>query len=321
MTAQTDFKKDYKISRTLGEGSFAKVKLCKAKSDGKSFAVKIIEKNALKETEKNDLQTEIEILSSMDHKNIVRIESVYYTETQVLVVMELMAGGELFDRIVEEFENGYSEREAKKALIDIVMAIQYCHSKGVVHRDLKPENILYDSEKVNLKLADFGLAELLEPGAKLDSMCGTPGYVAPEVLKGEKYGKEVDMWSIGVILYILLCGFPPFYDENTKTLYDKIKVGRYEFPTPYWDDVSEDAKDLIKKLLEVDVSKRLTADQVFQHPWCLKEANEKVLTYANENLRKFNARRRLRGAIRAVMLANKFGFDTSSDQSPVPADK
>ena len=145
----------------------------------------------------------------------------------------------------------------------------YIHSKGIVHRDLKPENLLYaaPSPNENLKLADFGLAHILKENEILETACGTPGYVAPEVLNGDGYQTPVDMWSLGVVLYILLCGFPPFYDDSTRILFEIIKQGRYDFPPEYWDDVSESAKDLIRKLLVVDPAQRLTAAQVKEHPW------------------------------------------------------
>jgi len=189
--------------------------------------------------------------------------------------MELLSGGELFDAIVEKGQ--YSEHDAAVATKAIAEAIRYLHGIGVVHRDLKPENLIYDStvqSKRKLKITDFGLAKHRKDGARMATACGTPGYVAPEVLKAggtgtgmSKYGPEVDLWSLGVIVYILLCGFPPFYHENTSELYKQIRAGHFEFIDPYWTDISQAAKDLIKGLLTVDPKKRLTPDQVLQHPW------------------------------------------------------
>lgn len=183
----------------------------------------------------------------------------------------------------------------------------YCHDRGIVHRDLKPENLLYTTarEDAVLKLADFGLAQLIEPAEMMHATCGTPSYVAPEVLSKDPkkgYGKEVDMWSIGVIFYILLCGFPPFYDEDNAVLFNSIRKGEYEFPSPYWDSVSTEAKDLVSKLLVVDPSQRLTAQQTLNHPW-LKTASTALLPHFASNMRSWNARRRMRGAMRVIQMA------------------
>lgn len=219
--------------------------------------------------------------------------------------MDLMTGGELFDRIV--MKDHYTELEAKKALHQIVIAIKYCHDKNIVHRDLKPENILYETPDENsaLKLGDFGLATMLRPNQLMTVACGTPGYVAPEILRGIAYGKEVDIWSIGVILYILLCGFPPFYDDNNKKLFAQIVAANFSFPDPYWTNISQNAKDLVNKLLVVDPTKRLTAEQILAHPWMDfgdSTSNNNNLTHFKSNLKSYNARRRFRGAIRAVQL-------------------
>jgi serine/threonine protein kinase len=232
------------------------------------------------------------------------MKDAFYSAKYVYLVMDLMAGGELFDRIVDK--DHYSEKEAKKAMVDILVAIQYTHKQNIVHRDLKPENILYASpaDDAALKLADFGLAMMLDPNELMNSQCGTPGYVAPEVLMGHFYGKEVDMWSVGVILYILLCGFPPFYDENNEELYKMIVNARVEFLSPYWDSVSPEAIDLIRKMLEKEPGKRLTADQALEHPWIIKEASDAQLTFAQSNLKTYCSKRRFRGAIRAVIMAN-----------------
>jgi serine/threonine protein kinase len=178
-------------------------------------------------------------------------------------------------------------------------------SRTPAHRDLKPENILYASpaEDAPLKLADFGLATMLKPNQLMTVACGTPGYVAPEILCGTAYGKEVDIWSVGVILYILLCGFPPFYDDNNKKLFSLIINATYTFPDPYWTEVSADAKDLVNKLLVVDPKKRLTAAEILKHPWMVtSSANAANLTHLRDNLKAYNARRRFRSAIRAVQL-------------------
>lgn len=174
----------------------------------------------------------------------------------------------------------------------------------LITRDLKPENILYQGPEDDspLKLADFGLAALLKPNQLMTVACGTPGYVAPEILRGVAYGKEVDIWSIGVILYILLCGFPPFYDDNNKKLFAQIVNANYSFPDPYWTNISAHAKDLVTKLLVVDPSKRLTADQILQHAWMAEDGTSIPLDHFKTNLKSYNARRRFRSAIRAVQI-------------------
>eukprot|EP01038_Epipyxis_sp_PR26KG_P006384 gene6384-8794_t len=306
-TTLDECEKYYKFGRILGQGTFATVKLATSLKDKSKWAIKVVKRSALSHEDEESLKMEIKILELTNHPNIVAVKEVFYSRSFVYLVMDLMTGGELFDRIV--LKDHYSEEEAKVALWQIVNAIKYCHEKNIVHRDLKPENILYASQEENstLKLADFGLACLLKPNQSMHVACGTPGYVAPEILKGQVYGKEVDMWSIGVILYILLCGFPPFYDDNNKKLFSLIVHADYSFPDPYWTDITPRAKDLVTKLLVLDPSKRLTASQVLEHEW-LTEVNgsKHNLVYFKENLTSYNARRRLRAAIRAVQITQLF---------------
>lgn len=171
------------------------------------------------------------------------------------LVMEIMTGGELFDRIVEK--EAYTEAEAVETIRPIIDALHYCHEMGIIHRDLKPENLLYETKDDGsiVKIGDFGLARFVTPGSYATTACGTPGYVAPEIIRGEKYGKEVDFWSIGIIIYILLCGFPPFYDDDNAALFEAIKKCEYTFPSPYWDNISDEAKNCIQGLLQVEPSK------------------------------------------------------------------
>ena len=260
----------YKVDKELGKGSFAVVREGFNRKTGEPVAIKIIDRSSLEEDDELALQTEVEILSQMDHPNVVKLYEIFDTKEAMYLVMEIMTGGELFDRIVEK--EHYSEREAADAIRPIVDAIRYCHGLGVLHRDLKPENLLYVSkdEHAILKISDFGLARFLQ-GGLATTACGTPGYVAPEILFGKGYGKEVDYWSIGVILYILLCGFPPFYEETNQELFEKIKNGEFEFMSPYWDDISDLAKDLINKLLVVEPTQRLNAEEILAHPWIVGE--------------------------------------------------
>eukprot|EP00352_Strombidinopsis_acuminata_P003276 CAMPEP_0176381638 /NCGR_PEP_ID=MMETSP0126-20121128/32040_1 /TAXON_ID=141414 ORGANISM="Strombidinopsis acuminatum, Strain SPMC142" /NCGR_SAMPLE_ID=MMETSP0126 /ASSEMBLY_ACC=CAM_ASM_000229 /LENGTH=226 /DNA_ID=CAMNT_0017745579 /DNA_START=264 /DNA_END=944 /DNA_ORIENTATION=- len=216
-----------------------------------------------------------------------------------------MEGGELFDRIVEK-EN-YSEKEASETIRPIVDCIKYCHDIGLIHRDLKPENLLYESEeeKSIIKVSDFGVARFVQ-NELATTACGTPSYLAPEMTIGGGYGKEVDMWSIGIIIYIMLCGFPPFYSDNNQELFKMIQSGQYDFPSPYWDDVSESAKELVKSLLQVDPKQRLTADQVLMHPWILGSGNNNLhMADVQEKLKEFNAMRRLKRAGQIVIAVNR----------------
>jgi len=272
--------KYYEIKEKLGTGSFAVVKRAVSKSDGKQFAIKVIKKTKLNTEELAVVHDEVEIMHKINHPHCVQLYEMFETSKKIYMVMELLTGGELFDRIVAK--GSYSEREASDLVKDITSAIQYLHSIGIVHRDLKPENLIYLNQRADspIKITDFGLAKF-RSGSKLEAMttaCGTPGYVAPEVLKNEPYGKAVDMWSLGVILYILLCGFPPFYHESTAALYKQIKKGEYDFPDPYWTDISDSAKNLVQCLLTVDPKKTIhsqTSPCAFVDcglRWCVNES-------------------------------------------------
>jgi len=216
-----NIKETYKIEGTIGKGSFATVKKAKNRATGDRVAVKVLSKRKMTEEDKAAMKTEIEILKQVDHPNIVRLIDVYEDERHICLVMELMLGGELFDQILEKEQ--FSEHEAREATKAIVDAIRYCHSKGICHRDIKPENLLLSSKEqglASLKVADFGLARLLEENTLASTTCGTPGYVAPEVLMQEPYGKACDYWSIGVVTFILLSGTPPFYEEDNFALFE-----------------------------------------------------------------------------------------------------
>jgi calcium/calmodulin-dependent protein kinase I len=223
------------------------------------------------------------------------------------MVMELMTGGELFDRIVERGK--YSEAQAVGVVRKITDALAYCHARGVVHRDLKPENLLYTdaTDAAEIKVADFGLAKMIQESGFMSTACGTPGYVAPEVLESKPYTEKVDCWSVGVILYILLCGFPPFYDENNAKLFAQIKAAAYDFPSPYWDGVSKQAKDLISKLLVVEPTQRLSATQILAHPWLTGVASTHELN-VSENLRRLQARKKFRQGVVKIQALQKFAM-------------
>ena len=198
----------------------------------------------------------------------------YDSKDYIFLCVELCTGGELFDRIVAAYETeggSFSEAQAAAVVKQVASGLKYLHTQGIVHRDLKPENLLFQNkdEFSEIKITDFGLAKYTS-GPQAEAMttaCGTPGYVAPEVISGTEYDSKVDMWSLGVIAYVILCGFPPFYHENHAELFRRIKSCNYEFVAPFWDGVSEGAKDLITKLLVVDPEQRWSAEQVLEHPW------------------------------------------------------
>lgn len=276
--SQSEIKQKYSIGEVLGTGNFAEVRLGTNKQTGEKVAIKVIEPKDSDDEE--IIKSEIEILGKLNHPNIIRLIEIFDRPAKVMkskkmyLVMELVTGGELFDRIVQK--KSFHESEARTVIKTVLETLKYMHAHGVVHRDLKPENILFanDSEDSPIKVADFGLAKLYDPeqaGKGLKTMCGTPGYVAPEVLrpkdKRKGYGEQVDMWSTGVILYILLCGFPPFYEDDQDKLFRQIIKGNYDFPSPYWDSISDEAIDLVKKCLCTDPSKRLTPSVALDHPW------------------------------------------------------
>ncbi|XP_059967449.1 serine/threonine-protein kinase DCLK3 [Mesoplodon densirostris] len=262
-----DVRKQYEPGRVIGDGNFAVVKECRHRGTQQAYAMKIIDKSKLKGKE-DMVDSEILIIQSLSHPNIVKLHQVYETDAEIYLIMEYVQGGDLFDAIIESVK--FPERDAALMLMDLCKALVHMHDKSIVHRDLKPENLLVqrnEDKSTTLKLADFGLAKhVVRP---IFTVCGTPTYVAPEILSEKGYGLEVDMWAAGVILYILLCGFPPFRspERDQDELFNIIQLGHFEFLAPYWDNISDAAKDLVSRLLVVDPKKRYTAHQVLQHPW------------------------------------------------------
>ncbi|XP_023207511.1 serine/threonine-protein kinase DCLK1-like isoform X4 [Xiphophorus maculatus] len=257
----------YKVGRILGDGNFAVVRECVERSTGREYALKIISKDKCKGKE-HMIQSEVSILRRVKHPNIVLLIEEMDTRRDLYLVMELVKGGDLFDAITSS--NRYTERDASCMLFNLASAIKYLHSLNIVHRDIKPENLLvyeHQDGSKSLKLGDFGLATVVN--GPLYAVCGTPTYVAPEIVAETGYGLKVDIWAAGVITYILVCGFPPFRGsgEDQEALFEEILKGHLEFPAPYWDNVSEPAKALITGMLQVVVDQRCTAVQVLDHPW------------------------------------------------------
>jgi len=299
------FEDIYEIDKELGKGATSVVHKCNAKGTKNHWAVKVIKKSV----EKKIACTEIGVLLKLKHPNIIRLKEVFETANEISLVLELVTGGELFDRIVSR--GFYSEKDAAKCVKEMLEAVKYLHENDVVHRDLKPENLLYEntSDDACLKIADFGLSKMVSDEVQMQTVCGTPGYCAPEVLRGKKYNQAIDLWSVGVITYILLCGYEPFYSDHEPEMFKKIIKCDYEFDSPWWDEVSENAKDLIRKLLVLDDRKRLSAAQALQHPWVKgNAAKSNHMEETQTKLKQFNAKRKLKAATNVLMafsLANK----------------
>uniref|UniRef100_A0A8C6SI07 Serine/threonine-protein kinase DCLK2 n=1 Tax=Neogobius melanostomus TaxID=47308 RepID=A0A8C6SI07_9GOBI len=283
----------YKVGRILGDGNFAVVRECVEKATGREFALKIISKDKCRGKE-NLIQNEVSILRRVKHPNIVLLIEEMDTPSELYLVMELVKGGDLFDAITSS--NKYTERDASSMLFNLASAIKYLHSHHIVHRDIKPENLLVyehpDGTK-SLKLGDFGLATTVN--GPLFAVCGTPTYVAPEIIAEKGYGVKVDIWAAGVIMYILLCGFPPFRGcgsgKEQDELFEQILHGHFEFPSPHWDGVSAAAKGLVSGMLQLDVEQRFSAVEVLEHPWVKDEAqseSEQHLSVAGKIKKHFN---------------------------------
>jgi len=263
----------YFVRQVVGDGNFAVVRVCYSRHTRKEFAVKIIDK-AKCQGKEHMIESEIAILSAIAHSNIIQLEEVFDFPTEKYLVMEYVSGGDLFDAIAHDIK--YTENVARDMIKDLANALQYLHDRMICHRDIKPENLLVIDmlHSKSLKLADFGLAVVVrEP---LFTVCGTPTYVAPEILAETGYGVKVDVWAVGVILYILLCGYPPFSSRtnNQEELFDQILSGLFEFNSPDWDDISYPAKELISWSLVVDPLQRYSAKEILQHPWILSLGSE-----------------------------------------------
>ncbi|TDH68820.1 hypothetical protein CCR75_006668 [Bremia lactucae] len=292
----------YTLGKVIGSGSYSVVRESVHKKSKRKFAIKCIKRSELSAEDDEAIQFEVAILKQMQHPNIMTLEEFFVEQDYYYLVTEFVSGGELFDRIVEK--TFYTEKEARDLIKILIGAIQYCHDQNVVHRDLKPENLLLLSAKndASIKLADFGFAKTVtKDNSGLVTTCGTPGYVAPEILEGASYGKPVDIWSIGVITYILLCGYPPFHDESQPLLFKKIRLGQYYYDSPYWDDVSTDAKDFISNMLKVDPKDRASAKELLEHKWITGTDVATVpLTSALTELRRFHARKKFKAAVHSV---------------------
>jgi serine/threonine protein kinase len=302
----------YRLKGVLGTGAFSTVREGFHRSNtGISYAVKCINRKKLSEEDEAALLDEVSILKEMKHPHIIRLFDFFTEPSTYYLVMERMRGGELFDRIVAKAY--YNEKEARDTCKILLEAVDYCHQNHVAHRDLKPENLLLlsDHDDSQVKLADFGFAKKVYEPNSLTTQCGTPGYVAPEILEGTAYDERADMWSVGVILYILLGGYPPFIESTQRDLFRKIRKGDYEFHEEYWGTVSTDAKELISSLLTVNSNDRLTAKDALVNNWILGDDAQlasKDLGTNLEKLRNFNGKRKFRAAVSTVMAVNKLNL-------------
>ncbi|XP_043095973.1 calcium/calmodulin-dependent protein kinase (CaM kinase) II beta 1 isoform X38 [Puntigrus tetrazona] len=320
-TTCTRFTDEYQLYEELGKGAFSVVRRCVKLSTGQEYAAKIINTKKLSARDHQKLEREARICRLLKHPNIVRLHDSISEEGFHYLLFDLVTGGELFEDIVAR--EYYSEADASHCIQQILEAVLHCHQMGVVHRDLKPENLLLASKCKNaaVKLADFGLAiEVQGDQQAWFGFAGTPGYLSPEVLRKEAYGKPVDIWACGVILYILLVGYPPFWDEDQHKLYQQIKAGAYDFPSPEWDTVTPEAKNLINQMLTINPAKRITAQEALKHPWVCQRSTVASMMHRQETvecLKKFNARRKLKGAILTTMLVSR-NFSVGSRQTTAP---
>ncbi|XP_012821457.1 calcium/calmodulin-dependent protein kinase type II subunit gamma isoform X17 [Xenopus tropicalis] len=305
----TRFTDEYQLYEELGKGAFSVVRRCVKKSSNQEYAAKIINTKKLSARDHQKLEREARICRLLKHPNIVRLHDSISEEGFHYLVFDLVTGGELFEDIVAR--EYYSEADASHCIHQILESVNHIHQHDIVHRDLKPENLLLASKckGAAVKLADFGLAiEVQGDQQAWFGFAGTPGYLSPEVLRKDPYGKPVDIWACGVILYILLVGYPPFWDEDQHKLYQQIKAGAYDFPSPEWDTVTPEAKNLINQMLTINPAKRITADQALKHPWVCQRSTVASMMHRQETvecLRKFNARRKLKGAILTTMLVSR----------------
>ncbi|KAJ1909972.1 hypothetical protein IWQ60_010896 [Tieghemiomyces parasiticus] len=300
--------------QVLGSGTYGTVRLAVEKATKTEFAVKIIPKSILKAKSESKAEhyvlSEIDILQRLSHPNIVSLKEIYQTHECIYLVMDLAQGGELYEQLF--VKGSYTEYDARRIVQQVLSGVVYLHDRDIVHRDLKPENLLLrdHSPDADILITDFGLSKILpHRDSVLLTACGTPGYVAPEVLSQVGYGKPVDLWSTGVIAYCLLCGYTPFWGEDTPALFESIRRGEYEFEDDYWHGISAAAKAFIARLLQVDPTRRPTAQEALDDPWFKVDANASSvpavdLTEVVKN--NLQAKRTVQKAIHAVTAANAF---------------
>ncbi|KAM9535877.1 calcium/calmodulin-dependent protein kinase type 1D-like isoform 1-T2 [Salvelinus alpinus] len=309
----------FEFKQALGSGSFSEVYLVREKKTGNLYALKCLKKKHLSCSK---LENEITVLKKIRHDNVVGLEDFYETRTYYYLVMQLVSGGELFDRIIDR--GVYTEKDASCLVHQVLEAVNYLHENSIVHRDLKPENLLYFNSDENSKImiSDFGLSKMSDHGV-MSTACGTPGYVAPEVLAQKPYSKAVDCWSIGVITYILLCGYPPFFEDNETRLFSKIMRADYAFHSPFWDNISESAKDFIRNMMQKHPKKRFSTEQALRHPWIIGKTarDQDIYESVSMQIQKNFAKSKWRQAFNATAAINhmkKLQLAHADPDAPLP---
>jgi len=295
----------YHVEKEIGQGGFSRVYLAKRKDDGQQFAVKVIAKDPSNPSD--SILRELRIQSQFDSPYVVNIYDSFEDSKQIVLIIEYINGGELFDAIVQK--GSYSEKEAADLIQQVLFGLKILHSNHIIHRDLKPENLLLminSNGTTTVKISDFGLAGLYDGYEQMKTYCGTEGYAAPEIMKNVPYDDTVDIWSLGVIIYIILSGFRPFEAEDRYELYQQVIKADYEFFSPEWDSISPEAKDLISKMLQVQPEKRITIDEALQHPWIRGNAPSVKLGDLHTHMRQYNLKRKLKRTLNAAKAANQF---------------
>ena len=319
----------YKIMQKIGSGTFGKVYKVMHTITNQYRAMKVVKIDTInyQDDEKTFLK-EIEMLSQLDHPNIIKIYEYYSDDLHYYVITELAQGGELYDQIYNI--HNYNENDAAIIMRQLLSVVCYIHSKGILHRDLKPENILLETNTkgdLSIKIIDFGTSNYFDKNSKLTLKVGTPYYIAPEVLKKD-YNNKCDIWSCGVIMYVLLSGSPPFDGPDDNAIMDKVKVGKYSFNGKEWNNISPEAKSLIKLMLTYDPKDRMSAEEALRHPWIVKYGQNRsssaptLLSSSDdvenrkrpfENLRKFNAKQKLQQATIAFLVHHVSSSDMVKD--------
>ena len=324
---RSPFKELYKVGTVIGEGAFGTVRLVTHRAENTKWAVKIIEKSKIDPGD-HALRTEIDILCRVDHVNCVGLKEWFDEPKRVLLVLEYVHGGTLFDRIVDA--GRMDEERARRAFVELASGLAYLHGKAIAHRDLKPENFMLSSKKTDAvaKLCDYGLSKILdqsEDGEK--TVCGTPSYVAPEILKtlssgGSYDAVKADAWSLGCNLYVLLGGYPPFwrYDDNQRRLFDHIVMNDWSFDQPCWKKVSDEAKALIKALMEPDLDKRVSVAEALDDAWCAKEASTAELPETLESIKAYVRARKFRKTGLVIIAQGRMARAVKSADADLEAD-
>lgn len=295
----------YDVGKELGSGAFSKVYLAKDKSTGEKVALKMIKAAVFMKNRESTLrESKIlqEVSKSKDNTHVVRLYRTLEDKQFYTIAMEVLTGGELYHRICEK--DKYNETSAKMIVKQLLSAVAFLHEKDIAHRDIKPENVLFvsEDEDSDIKLTDFGFANFYSPSNKFVAACGTPLYVAPEILERRAYDCQCDIWSLGVVVYIMLCGYPPFYGEEEEELYYRIKHAYYDFISPHWDHISDNAKDFIQNCFQLDPSKRIKAKDALKHKWFdAVEKEEHNLAIVQENMKRTIFKRKLIKGVYAVI--------------------